>query len=476
MFGTGLGVYFPILLYLLSLAGCMVSLIRPVVGIWILTLILPLQGGRMRLLEYPLGSRVLQLLLLSVLIGVIMNGGSIVPPKRMRKVVVALCVITYVSLWLGAFMLPTVPFPFFTSTDDGGHTPFGYWFTFMHMPLLFVLVNSTIKDKKQMQLLLFAMMISFLWTMKNFYGNVGHRESGQYMESLRNGMGQDFGGSNGRAAFASQCTLFLVALFGSIKSMRVRLVVIFLLFAGVYSVLFSYSRGAWLGFAFGLLYLGITRMRWMLVAILILAPFATVILPTSVIQRATMTYQEGELDASSEDRVEIWQHALQTTLRDPILGVGFDCYHYYRAGMDLLDTHNMYVKALVETGVVGLGLLIGLFVSAFRMGHKLAKTATDPFFKAIGAGFAAYMISVMITNIFGDRWTYIDLSSFTWILMALVAQGLEWTEAEKNAPLAATPEPAPASLPAVEVTATLVEPEPAEPRPRLKMRGVGQPR
>lgn len=471
MFGTGLGAYFPILLYLTSLAGAMVSLVRPVVGIWILTLILPLQGGRFRLFEYPLGARLLELLLLGVTIGVVMNGGSILPPKPMRKVIVLLCVITYASLWIGAFLLPTVPFPFFTSNPDGSHTPFGYWFQFMHLPVLFVLVSATIKDKRQMQFLMLAMMISFLWATKNFYGNVGHRESGQYMESLRNGMGLDFGGSNGRAAFSSQCTLFLVALFGSIKSMRVRAIVVFLLIAGTYSVLFSYSRGAWLGFAAGMLYLGLTRMKWMLVAALALAPFATVILPTAVVQRATMTYQGGELDSSSEERVEIWQHALATTMRDPIFGVGFDSYRYYRAGMELLDTHNMYVKALVETGIVGLSLLLLLWFSALRLGHKLAKSATDPFYRALGAGFAAYMVSVIITNIFGDRWTYIDLSAFTWILLALVILALTWTEAEANQPQAAVAAEVPIALPA---PAPAPEPEPTVvQKVRFKMRGVG---
>jgi hypothetical protein len=366
MLGTGLGSYIPMLVYLLSIAGCLASFVRPAIGIWILTLILPLQSGRMHLLNYPLGSHVLQLLLLCVFIGVLLNGGSILPPKPMRKIVIALCAILYISLWIGTALSRAVPLPFFTSFSNGDHTPFGYWFTFMHLPLLFILVTSVVKDKRQMEFLLFAMMISFLWAVKNFYGNVAQRETTQYMESLRNSMGQDFGGSNGRAAFASQCTLFLLAVFGSIHSLRVRIVVVFLLAAGLYSVVFSYSRGAWLGFGCGILYLGVTRMRWFLVVGLLMVPFAGALLPRAVIQRATMTYQEGELDASSADRLEIWRHAWKTSLADPILGVGFDCYHFYRAEEqdELLDTHNMYVKAYVETGVVGLLCLIGFFFRA----------------------------------------------------------------------------------------------------------------
>ena len=445
MFGTGIGAFFPLMVYLLAIIGSIVSIVRPIVGVMILALILPLQSGRYRLLEYPLGSRVLILLLLFTAIGVMMNRGySIFPPKPMRLIVTALCVVTYLSLWIGPALLSSIPWPIETSTMVGRYTPFGNWIMYMHLPALFVLVCATVKDKRQMQVLLLVMMIGFLWNMKSFYLNTGHRDADVYIEALRGGVGSDFGGPNGRAAFATQCTLFLLALFGSISSWKVRLIVAFLLFAGTYSVLFSYSRGAWLGFLFGVVYLGIFRMRWLLVVGLVLAPFGTILLPNSVIQRATMTYEEGELDYSSGDRIEIWKHALKTTANDPILGVGFDSYRYYRSGEELLDTHNMYVKALVETGVIGLSCVIIFFVSAFRLGHRLAGNAKDPFFKALGAGFAAYMVSVVITNIFGDRWTYVDLSAYTWILLGLVVQATLWNAAPPvETPAAAVTTPIP---------------------------------
>jgi putative inorganic carbon (HCO3(-)) transporter len=453
MFGTGLGAFFPLILYFGSIVACAVSLSRPIIGIYVLALILPLQGGRMHLINYPLGSRVLELLLVSVLIGVILKRGSILPPKRLRPVVIALCVITYVSLWIGPLLLSDVPWPVYTSTADGLHTPFGYWINFMHMPVLFALVYSTVKDKRQMQILLLVMMVAFLWNVKNFYGNVGHRETTEYKEALRNSMGQDFGGSNGRAAFATQCTLFLIALFGSIKSLRVRAIIVFLICAGVYSVLFSYSRGAYAAFVLGLLYLGIFRIRWLLLVILVLLPFVTTVLPNSVIQRITMTYNEGEMDVSSADRISIWEHAFQTFRSEPVLGVGFDTYRYFRAGQELLDTHNMYVKALVETGILGFICLVWLFGGAFLTAHQLARSALDPFYRALGTGFSAYMIAVIVTNIFGDRWTYVDLSSYTWILLALVIQARLWTQAATDIPpngakLASKPLPQPVVAPA----------------------------
>jgi hypothetical protein len=67
------------------------------------------------------------------------------------------------------------------------------------------------------------------------------------------------------------------------------------------------------------------------------------------------------------------------------------------------------------------------------------------------------MVAVIVTNVFGDRWTYIDLSAFTWILLALVVQGTLWTQSSANAP-----EPAPAA----QSVATVVD------RIRVRMRGL----
>ena len=368
MFGTGLGVFLPLLVYLAAIGGSVASLMRPSIGVYILALIIPLQSGRMRVIQYPLGSHILELILLCVLIGVLLHGQSVFPPKPMRKVIIALCLVTYVSLWIGALLSPLVPLPLRTSIGDT-HTPFGYWISFMHMPLLFVAVCAVIREKRQMYLLLFIMMIAFLWNVKNFYGNVGHRESTEYSDSLRFSVGQDFGGSNGRAAYSTESTLFLIALFGSIKSVRVRLIAAPLILAGLYCVMFSYSRGAYLAFLCGLLYLAVFRARWLLI-VFVAGPLLIPLLPKAVIERVTMTYDTGSLDLSSADRIDIWQHAVETTLRDPILGVGFDSYRYYRRGEELLDTHNMYVKALVETGVIGLICLIAFFVSAFWSGHQ----------------------------------------------------------------------------------------------------------
>lgn len=435
MFGTGLGHYLPLFLYLVCIAGSIACMIQPRYGVYILAFILPLNNARMRLTDYPLGGHVVDLILLGVIAGAIFSNQSLFPPKQLRGTIAALCVVLYVSLWVGGALSPVVPLPIRTGFPDGSHTPFGYWLLFMRLPAMYVAVCASIKNRRQMEILLFVMMLAFLWNAKNFYGNVGHRDMSQFSNELRNSMGGDFGGSNGRAAYAAACTLFLIAFMGTIASVRVRIVAGVLIAAGLYCVLFAYSRGAYAAFVLGLIYLACVRLRWLIPVLLLAGLFAGALLPSSVIQRVQMTYTEGELDNSSAERLQLWKIALEVAAKDPILGVGFDCFHLYLAGRTLQDTHNLYLKALAETGVIGLGCVLALFFSAFAAGHRLCRKSANSFDRALGAGFAAVMISVIVTNIFGDRWTLNDTSANTWILMAMVTLASEWNRQAAAVPV-----------------------------------------
>jgi hypothetical protein len=92
----------------------------------------------------------------------------------------------------------------------------------------------------------------------------------------------------------------------------------------------------------------------------------------------------------------------------------------------------MYVRTLIESGVVGLAILLVLFVSLFRTGHALFREAHDPFLRGLGLGFATQMVAVILCNCFGDRWTFIEISGFTFTLAAMVTRA-RWITQESEA-------------------------------------------
>ena len=68
----------------------------------------------------------------------------------------------------------------------------------------------------------------------------------------------------------------------------------------------------------------------------------------------------GQLDSSAQSRVNLWEDATNTIESNPIFGTGYATYqltaHYDR----LRDTHNWYIKVMLETGIIGIVIVLML--------------------------------------------------------------------------------------------------------------------
>jgi O-antigen ligase len=143
--------------------------------------------------------------------------------------------------------------------------------------------------------------------------------------------------------------------------------------------------------------------------------------------------QEGQLEHSASVRLDLWSHAMDLFKKDPILGVGWGGFRFtVPETFKYTDTHNIYLKTLSEQGIIGLILLLFIFLLALRSGQKLFKTAITPFHKGLGFGFLGCVVAFIITNMFGDRWSYFVLGDYFWITWGIVDRGILISEASKQ--------------------------------------------
>jgi O-antigen ligase len=197
-----------------------------------------------------------------------------------------------------------------------------------------------------------------------------------------------------------------------------------------------FSRAAYLGLATGMMILFSIRKRVFLVPLLIAAIFWQVALPDKVIQRIEQTTTEsGELDASSQDRLVMWQISLDYFAESPLIGIGFGVFP--RLGYALGDTHNIYCRILAEQGLVGIILFLVLLLIFFLQGLKLYRIGDDELSRGLGIGFAICIIVLLINNFFGNRWTYLEVSSNLWVFAGLVGRLIKISEDSQGT---ATPE------------------------------------
>jgi O-antigen ligase len=157
--------------------------------------------------------------------------------------------------------------------------------------------------------------------------------------------------------------------------------------------------------------------------ILVIAVLLTwqTILPSSVVSRITMTETEtGEIEGSAAHRLDLWEHAMNLFKQNPVFGVGFGGFGLDVPEGELTDTHNFYMKTLAEQGVIGFTVLVAVFFAALRSGWKLMRIGKSSFHKGLGLGFMGCIVALMVTNMFGDRWSYFVLGSYFWIFWGLV--------------------------------------------------------
>jgi putative inorganic carbon (hco3(-)) transporter len=177
-------------------------------------------------------------------------------------------------------------------------------------------------------------------------------------------------------------------------------------------------------FLCGMIVVGILRERKLVVVVVLLVVGWQTVLPSSVQQRILMTSDSaGELDSSAAERVQLWDDAIHVFKTSPVIGLGFNTYEFLGRVGPYRDTHNYYVKVLVETGLLGLFLYFALLFKMSRASYMLFRSSPDPFWTSVGLGVLAATVSLASASFFGDRWTYQQVSGQLWILMGCVFAG-----------------------------------------------------
>jgi putative inorganic carbon (HCO3(-)) transporter len=142
------------------------------------------------------------------------------------------------------------------------------------------------------------------------------------------------------------------------------------------AILFTYSRGAFLGLVVILAVL-IWRSPWRLrfgMAVLIVSLIAAPLVPAGLWARIQSIAQQEEVetrDSSAAGRLEAWQTAWNVALVRPVTGGGFrvlwngDVWQNYYEGSFLAvrDAHSLYFEVLGEQGFLGLALYLAIIVN-----------------------------------------------------------------------------------------------------------------
>lgn len=226
-------------------------------------------------------------------------------------------------------------------------------------------------------------------------------------------------------AFAAQDRLLRVALLASVLLLALALV-------------YTYSRGAWIGLGIGLAVLAAFLIRWpslrpepllaAVAAALILAPvlfalpsIAARLRPASSGGPAWNLPIDPEREGSGAMRRAVWSGALAATAHRPVLGWGPGAFRegYDRSKSDTLkrleaeggrtadQAHSFYLETLAERGVLGLAALL-LFAGVVLAGGLAALgTGAPAEARLLSAGLLASLVALLAHAFLEDNLSFV---------------------------------------------------------------------
>ncbi|PHR95612.1 MAG: hypothetical protein COA78_29890 [Blastopirellula sp.] len=295
------------------------------------------------------------------------------------------------------------------------------------IPIFLVfIVQRSAGDMIQWRRILLASLLPLPYVFRTVWNQYMAVSQWHYSDDLRvSGTFMDLG-ANEMAAYAVIASLVcLGCLITCWSEKRYRyFFLLFFIFSGL-CVLYSYSRGAYVAFLFGgfFLFFRYKSSGKLIMPLMLILSLTLVTLPPSVTERfSSIDAEEGERDASAESRFVFWAIAFERFLERPAFGYGYRTVQNARINPYEMDTHNYYVKMLVERGVLGfITFLLLLRILWSTIKRNLNWNDDDNIVNGLMLGMSGAIAALILGNMFGDRFSHYPIMTSFWVYIALIS-------------------------------------------------------
>jgi len=188
-------------------------------------------------------------------------------------------------------------------------------------------------------------------------------------------------------------------------------------------LLFTFSRGAWLACFAALLAFGLLYELRVLLALGAAALGVPVLVPDAV-ARVTYLFSSAYLASSVRaGRLARWQMAVERIKAHPLAGEGFGRFGgavATRAIPGSFYVDNFYLKTAAEGGLIALGTLLWLFVTAVRAGYRAVIEAGTPQTRALAAAILSGLLGVLLHNAVENIFEVPMMVTLFWTLLGIL--------------------------------------------------------
>lgn len=275
--------------------------------------------------------------------------------------------------------------------------------------MMFVVVEQVCADERRMRHVLLAVFASAIVplavTAVGFLSGHGRvEEKGDFTRVTGT-----FNQSNEFGRYLMLMIIMGVALYPALPARARRPMAVLLLASGA-SLIPTYTRSALLATFVGLVVVGLVHNKRFVFVLLAGGALALLAVPSLSARFGDLGGSEtedntGVPESSLTWRLNYWQQVLPLARQNPVTGIGLA--QTQRLTDNQQPPHNDYVRAYVETGLVGFSaylLLLWMLVSTGR--HALAAAPRGSLDRAVAAGFCgcavAFVAVSAVANVFSN--------------------------------------------------------------------------
>jgi O-antigen ligase len=271
--------------------------------------------------------------------------------------------------------------------------------------LMFVVLEQMMVDPKRMKQILLAAFLStafpLLFTTYGFLTGHPRTESkGSFTRIVGT-----FNQSNDFGRYLMLMLIMGAALYPHLGR-RVRPVMGVAL-AGMSVYLFlTYTRSALIAAGLGLLVVGVLQSRRIIVGLFVAGLVGLLVVPslsgrfTDLTQYQSKQAAVGGAPNSGNTlawRLSYWTEVLPLANRNPVTGIGLNMTQYNTDKAK--QPHNDFIRAYVETGLVGFIAYLSMMIALIGMGRRAVRTVTEPGLdRGVAIGFLGCAVAFLAVS------------------------------------------------------------------------------
>jgi putative inorganic carbon (hco3(-)) transporter len=262
--------------------------------------------------------------------------------------------------------------------------------------MMFVVLEQLITDRAMLRRVLLAVYLSAVFPLA--YTSFGFL-MGNPPSELKNTFTRitgTFGQSNTFGRYLMLLVVFGVALYPHLgKGLRPALGL--LLALGSVFLLLTYTRTAILGTVLGLVVVGLVQSKRLLLGLLVVGVCALLLVPQLSTRFTSLSSTETGSANSLEWRFGYWTELLPLANSNPLTGIGPDATQYLTD--EGKQPHNDFIRAYVETGVIGLVAYLFLLAALLGLGVRAVRASPPRSFdRGVAAGYLGCAVAFVAVS------------------------------------------------------------------------------